>query len=468
MVATIQKSETFHSPRVDVDSRQEEPIGRRLGLAVIMAVVMPAMLLLEAWNSRSWRYKHWVLTIFVTVYGSVIYLAVSADGRTAADGWTHLQHVHLYYVGMDFATYIRELGYIMTFRIGEFDFVRDPYIHTVAYLTGGVLGTPRLFFVIIAFVYGYFFSGSVLHVLRYFSASPKSLLIIGFVVVFLLSKNVEGVNTVRTWTGMWILVYACLKYHQSRRLRYLLLMFVPPFIHFGFFLMAIPAWAVVVFGSRPLTYSVLFGLSIFMSLINPGDVSSRIAQTERGESHLDHYLVEERRGGNIIQNFQNSRARGDRPWRTARVIGVHRWALYVFVGSILVSGIYFSVMNGYQKLVFSTGLLTLTFSNSFWFLFAVSNRSWLVGVILVLAAFLMARLDPDTSRSTMRQVARYKWWFHLSLLLFVPNILFSVSHLMDYVSVFVFSLPFLVWLDPELNMSVKEFLQLLLGMRGSR
>jgi hypothetical protein len=43
--------------------------------------------------------------------------------------------------------------------------------------------------------------------------------------------------------------------------------------------------------------------------------------------------------------------------------------------------------------------------------------------------------------------------------------LYNLSILIDYISLFMFVAPFLVWIDPEMNMSVKYALQVLLGIR---
>ena len=122
-----------------------------------------------------------------------------------------------------------------------------------------------------------------------------------------------------------------------------------------------------------------------------------------------------------------------------------------------------------QKSLFSTGLLTLTLSNSVWFIFAVSNRSWILGAIFILIAFVMARTDPSTGpRISKAAPGYYTLGLHLSLLLFLPFFVYNLSILIDYISIFVFVAPFLVWVDPEMNITVKYVLQLLLGLNPNR
>jgi hypothetical protein len=110
--------------------------------------------------------------------------------------------------------------------------------------------------------------------------------------------------------------------------------------------------------------------------------------------------------------------------------------------------------------------LTLAFSNSTWFLYAVTNRSWIIGCAFVLAAFVMVRSDPATKVKLLYTAPPYyRWGLHLSLLLFLPYFLYNLSILIDYISLFMFVAPFVVWIDPEMNMSIKYVLQVLLGLR---
>ncbi|WP_372988474.1 hypothetical protein [Marinobacter sp.] len=427
---------------------------------IASSFIAPWMLLIAAWQSKSLRYRHWMLTLFVTLYGTTITIAFDPSGQ-GPDGVRHLLGVYTHYVGLGFGQFLSELWQILTFQESDAP-SKDVYKHLLSYLTGGVLGFPSLFFPIVAFVYGYFFTGSMLHVFRQFGETKLTYVFLGFAVLFFLVKNIEGVNTVRTWTGMWILVYACLKYYETKKIRYAVLMFVPPFIHLGYFIMAIPAWIVLVVGNKPRVFAILFVLSSFTTFFNPGTVTELIAVTEVGESSVRGYFREEVVTGEEI--LETGREAGLRIWLTLEMFGVQKWALNIFVYVLLLTGVYFSVMNRQQKTLFSVGLLTITLSNATWYLYAVSNRSWVVGTIFLLAAYLMARQNPSTARRLPNSNPVYKIGLHLVLLLFVPYFIYNLTILLDFPSVFMFGLPFVVWIFPEVNISIKEALQYLLGI----
>ena len=439
-----------HSRPLVVESNRSR-VKERYAAACIFAVTLPPVLLANLWKARSDGYKRLVITLFFAVYGSVMLLGIG-------DGFRHQMSVEHIYAYMSFPFFLEELWRVLTFQVTETG-VKDVYKHVTGYFFG-TLGMPRLFFPFIGAVYGYFFAGALLHILRHFKLSRINYVLLGFVIALIFLRSFEGVYTVRTWTGMWILVYACLKFHEQRKLRYLLLMLVPPFIHHAYFLMAIPAWIVAAFGARPLLYSGLFCASIFTTFLPADLITDPLVQTERGATQVGAYYREEQH--DQMASFEASRQTTNF-YNAYRSSGLQRWAPTILILALLASGIYIRYMTRYQKLVFSTGLLMLTFSNLAWFISALHNRSMIVATVLILAGFLMARLDPKTEMHFRGLPPYYQWGLHLSLLLFVPWVMFQVSYAMDRLSLFLLAFPFIVWFDPEMNMSLKEAINALLG-----
>lgn len=446
-------------PKYDVHNRQVSlDTWSRAGFIILSFLTIPALLLVQAWKTKSFRYRHYLLTAFVTAYGATITIQFDPTGQ-GSDGVRHLLSVYQHYVGLNFEQFLIELWGSVTFQA---EGPKDSYKHIISYLVGGVLGMPWLFFTVVAFVYGYFFTGSLLEIFKHVRWSRLNYVLLGFAVLMFLLKNIEGVNTVRTWTGMWVLVYACLRYYDTKRFRYILLMLMPPFIHVGYFAMILPALAVLVLGNRPLLYAGLFVLSSFTTLINPGAAVEVLSVTERGAQQVRSYYREETRSADEVIQQAGANTRW---YLTYNRAGIQKWALNVFIYTLLLGGIYFSCMNHRQKTLFSIGLMTLTLSNAAWFIYALSNRSWLIGCTFILAAFIMANSDPESRTKIVNSIkSYYKLGLHFSLLLFFPYFLYNLSVLIDYPSVFTFLAPFAVWLDPEVNMSIKEFLRMLMGI----
>lgn len=420
-------------------------------IAFVTALVAPVLLFFELARDNSRAFKHWTIVLLVTIYGSTMVI------QEAQDGYRHQLAVTLIYADMPFSMFVAELWKILTFQVTEIG-VRDVYRHVLSYLIGGVLQMPQLFFPVVALIYGYFFGGALLEVFKDFSWKRANYVILGFIVVFLLIKNVEGINTVRTWTGFWMLMYGCLKYHSTGQKKYLIWVFITPLIHVAYFAMAVPAVMVLLLGNRITLYSVLFVASSFTTFINPGDTRALLERTELGQQQARGYFRENR--AETMEVLQAQLARGDVRWyRAFERAQVHKWALNVLVYALLLAGIYQAVMTKYQQRIFSIGLLTMTMSNSVWFLYALSNRTAVIGTMFILAAYIMSRLDPNTAPAFKRSPQYYRWGIHLSLLLYFPFCLWALSTFLDFPSFFNFILPFYVWFDPEANLSVKEALR---------
>ncbi len=440
----FEQAERLASGQSRVDLR------RRYAQAVIKATLIPALLLVDLFKRRAEAEQRFLIWLFFVVFGLTFILG--------GDAVRHQWRVEEYFSQLPWPYFLDDLWRILTFRVTEYG-ARDVYNHVISYFFGAILGLPQLYIPFVAAFYGYFFAGSVVLIFRDLTFSRVNYLLIGFVILFLFMQGLAGIQTVRTWTGLWVLVYACLRYYETGQRRYLLLMFTPPLFHFGYFLMTIPAWIVLVYGSRPLLYTSLVAISSFSTLVPTQPMTELMERTERGEASVSSYRVEEQ--GDRLAQFEN-RLQQTNWYNAYRRAGIQRWAPIVLVLTLYGSGIYSRGMSTYHRRIFSVGVLTLAFSNSTWFLFAVHNRSLTIASVFILAGFLMARFQPATAKNFRGLPPYYQWGLHLSFLLWFPLLLFNISVTFDRLSLFTFFAPFLVVIDPELNMSVKEALNVLL------
>ena len=425
---------------------------RRYATAVLKACLLPPLLLIDLTKRRPENEQRFLIWLFFVVFGFTFILG--------GDAVSHQWRVETYFARLTFYEFLEDLFRILTFRVTDGG-ARDVYNHVISYLFGGVLHLPQLYIPFVAAVYGYFFAGSVVLIFRHLTWSKLNYILVAFLLFFVFLQGLQGIQTVRTWTGLWVLVYASLKYYETGQRRYLLLMFAPPFIHFGYWIMCIPAWIVLVYGSRPFLYTVLVAVSSFTAFLPAQEIKGFLAETERGAHSVAAYSVEEMRTDRFAR-FESGMQHTN--WYNAyRQAGLHRWAPIILVLTIYASGLYGRAMSFYQRRIFSIGVLTLAFSNLTWFLFAVHNRTLTIASVFILAGFLMARLDPKTAANFRSLPPYYQWGLHLSLLLWFPFFLFNVSVTLDRLGVLAFFAPFLVFIDPEMNIPVKAFLNMLLG-----
>lgn len=424
---------------------------RRYATSVLKAILLPILLLVDLTKRRPEREQRFLIWLFFVVFGFTFILG--------GDAIRHQWRMEYHFAAMTWGQFLEDLWRMLTFRVAEYG-ARDVYNHVISFVFGRALGLPGLYIPFVAAFYGYFFAGSVVLILRHMTFRKLNYVLIAFVLLFLFIQGLQGVQTVRTWTGMWVLVYACLQFYETRKLRYLVLMFTPPLFHFGYWLMAIPAWIVLVYGSRPLLYTALVAISSFTAFLPAQPMTDIIERTERGADSLVWYGVEEQ--ADRLASFETNL--GQTNWYNAyRKAGIHRWAPTVLVLVLFFSGIYSQAMTFAQRRIFSVGVFTLAFSNLTWFIYAVHNRTLVIASVFILAGFLMARFHPKTAKHFRVLPPYYQWGLHLSLLLWFPLFLFVVSVTFDRLSLFAFFAPFLVMLDPALNVSVKEALNLLLG-----
>jgi hypothetical protein len=120
-------------------------------------------------------------------------------------------------------------------------------------------------------------------------------------------------------------------------------------------------------------------------------------------------------------------------------------------------------MTSYQKRLFSIGIMTLALSNVTWFLSAVTNRSAIVGAVFVLLALVLYWKNNTKEVQSNRLIS---YGLSLSLLLFIPFYIYQLSNTLGYISFYNLLAPFAVWIEPDVNMSVRDFVKVVIGMKS--
>lgn len=429
-------------------------IGRNLVYGTMLMFVSPFFSLFYGLRSHSRKLKQWLLILFITVYGSIIIIPEGADGTR------HLENVYVHYVSLSFEQFSYELYRILTFQL-NYVTQEDAYIHILSYFTGAILGLPELFFVFVAFIYAYFFSKSMLGLFKYVPRRQLSWLFYGFALVFILLKNIEGVNTVRTWTGLWVLFYGALRYFETKEKKYLLLLLLPPMIHHGFYAMSLPVWGVALFGVYPRIFALIFALSFLAPSFSPQSLIKQLETTEVGQQGVRNYYLERQDGETIADPNQG---RNLTWYRSTQKLGVHHWGACVLAFSLIIFGTYSRRMNRLAASMFSIGLLMMAFSNLTSFLFALSNRSALIADIFLIAGLLLVWLQWDGKLPDVRFKQVQKYCLIGAFLLMVPFVVYKIADMINFISLFILATPFVPWIDPDANLSIREGIRVLLEL----
>lgn len=415
----------------------------------LVGLFSPLSMLLLGLRNSNFDYKRWALILFVTFYGSVIFLSDTNDG------FRHQQNVYNTYGNMDLGEFFSTTWDIVSFKAVE-GTKGDLFIHFISFFVGSILKAPKLFFVFVSFVYGYFYAGSIMLVARHYVVSKYSRLLFSLFALFVLWKNIEGVNTVRTWTGLWVLFYAVSHYILYRKKRYLFLIFAPPYIHFSYFLMAVPAWFVVFF-QRYVTqvgFVVVFALSFLFSF-NASKAVEYVESTELGQTRRG-YVLDETNVTFIEKRQETNERRMKGSWyQQLNQKGFHKIGFFI----IVIAAFFFatkSQSNFFEFTLLNVGMMNIALANYLSFIFAVYTRSAIIGEVFVLA-FVVVYLSKILRVKETNQARIFKRMLLIAFLFFIPFIFYKIADMIYYISIFVVAFPFIPWLESTLNVSIREF-----------
>jgi hypothetical protein len=270
-------------------------------------------------------------------------------------------------------------------------------------------------------------------------------------------RFVHDMQTVRSWTGLWILFYGALGYYETGGRRNLLIMFIPPLVHVAYFVMAIPVWVVAFLKEKKLVYIALYFLSFFTLIIPQSFLLTQLNKTQAGASKVQSYYVEEK----TTFEEQQKAVGGKNFYDAYYSLGFQFWGIQGVAITLILFGAYFNYMNKLESSLFSAGLLMKVLSNSTWFLFALSNRTDYASGLFILATVVLL----FSRRYFHFKGANFKWQKFLlgcAFLFFIPYWLYKLTEAIRYGSFFLFMFPFVPWVDSSWNEPIKAMIKYLL------
>lgn len=430
---------------------------RTLTFNVLLIFISPLLVLVNMIKTRNIRGKRFLFTALVMIYGITLPLP------KLADGFRHRQMVIDEYVGMSWSRFTDDFQKILSFEISSSS--TDVYKHVISYISGGVFEAPFLFFLIVSSIYGYFYSGAILELFKNYrnSASSKGFLFWSFVLLFFLVKNAEGIQTVRTWTGAWILFYAVFMYTKTKKIKYVILLFFPPLIHFGYFIMALPAYLVILFGNRNTLWSVIFVLSTFLNFYDPNTLSSNFKGFSLIEQKFEQYeRSEEELTGQAQLERLNQRIKQERTWyKKLQVFGYFKWTMNFLMFILIFFRIPKKFMDRLEQRLFFVGVAMLASSNILFFIFAASNRMHIIGIMFVFASIILLFLRSKEFNDYQRYHLRFRLLIFAYFFLAIPQFIYLFSFFLSQISMYFIVSPLVPVLFPETNLAIIDVIKFL-------
>jgi len=205
------------------------------GLSILLLLISPILGLFFGVKNLTWKNRKLIILLFSCIYGSLI---TYEDG---ADAGRYIDMVDRYNL-MSFSDFIDHIFSILNLEL-VYGYPTDLYVHFLAYFVGSLIGFSALFYPIVGFIYGYFYAGALEKVLKFQKKRQITIFLIFTVALFVIHRSFENMQTVRSWTGMWVLFNGVLGYFQTKNKKYLFLIAITPFFHFAYLILALPSIA---------------------------------------------------------------------------------------------------------------------------------------------------------------------------------------------------------------------------------
>ena len=412
--------------------------------------VSPVLLLWIIFKCRSEKLSRIAITLFCVAFGLTMEM-----GNSTSDGIRHIARVEYYYMDMGWSQFLSELGQIFLLK-GTPAPVFDPFIHIISFLAGGVAQQPLLLYALSGLVFGWFFSGTVLIALRNLKWAKVTYILAFVIALALLLRGIQYIQSIRMWTGMWIVLYGAFSYCIDRRKSGLVTILFAPLVHFAYLVIVPVILAAILFRKkRKLITWVFLATAVFSFDLRPATMVD-FESSELLESRASY--VKEDSDVSAFSEFA-SRAQSTSLHNAATRAGVPKIGYSLFAAVLLLSG-FTRGLRAHQKDIVFVSIAVLAFSNLSFGIPAIPGRTTLIAANSLLLAYIYVRTSSGQRRFTRTpwESGLYKFGTNVSFLFMFPMLLFSLSVITHYFSMYMFALPFLVIIDPDGNLSLKEFM----------
>jgi hypothetical protein len=421
---------------------------------LLLFIISPILGLLHGLKTKNKAYIRWSVFMFVMIYASVLHPSHLGDG---ASNFENLINNYLYLSFSDFWD-----GLMAIFAFDPMVYTNDdPYLHFLSYFVGTILNAPELFFLFVGIVYAYFYSGAMVKLLEYVNWNSKynKFYFSFFLILFLLWHNPGHMQSVRNGTGVWILIYTVISYHQTKKIKYLFLLLLTPLVHIAYLVLAIPFLVVLISNYRnPKIYFTIFMLSVLTTnFVNPDSANEFVSQTEVGRKKATGYTVDEDRAEKIEEQIEE-RSSDSRFYKTYQQYKIH----YNVLTGLIIFMFLFLRNRGFGQIentLFSYGLAGASFANFFNFNFAVFNRTWGHSSIFILVLLLIF-LSKHNLKNILFSFLKVRLPLFIFSLAFVPHILYLTSAFLNFTPVYVLMMPVVMWIEFDMGISIRGLIGL--------
>lgn len=414
---------------------------------LVLFLISPVLAVMAAMANFWHKNARITIVLFVAAFGYTLII------RPGADGYWQAMNLAEYYQLMNFEQFMHLISEIVTLKGGKHlgAHADELYVPILSYTLAQFTADASWLFLIAGLVYGYFFIRGISLVYSDMQRNWNIVLLVLFV-FFISWKNLEGINSIRNWTGAWIFFNGAYLYLKTKNLNYILLVLLAPMFHSGYLVITLPFFAYLVIGDRKYTLLAILAASYLFST-SMGFIEPYLATFELGEAKMRAYTEGDRWDPELMEEQTDDRTFHAKYYRTVADVTIQILFIYslIFLGYLKDDN-----HDPFRTRLASFSILMLAMANFSGIIPVLANRVFvnfgLFGLAYLTLHYSDLRPPPGIQRNIIYVAIP-------GILLFVFTQYSQVGNFMDFRVLFSpLSYPFLGD-DP---VSMKEFIRSLL------
>ncbi|AFU68496.1 polysaccharide/O-antigen polymerase [Psychroflexus torquis ATCC 700755] len=416
------------------------------GNLILLFLVSPLFGIIILLKSKSEKFITFFGTLFMGIVGSVYVY------RPGSDGHSHLMNAKEEYLNLSLADF-----FIQTFQLlalQQVEGAKDIYMHSISYLSASVLQAPELIHVFSGFVLGYFFTKSVLLVLKNHLTTKKGAILIGFIVLFLFIRSVGALNSIRMWTGMWVFFYGTYSFALTKEKKYLFIILFSIIVHFSYVVFIIPAAFAYLLRYRKYILISVYIISFFASL-SFTSIESYLPQTSLVENQTQSNVIASEADAERYSERNDKQETGSQNFYKRYGPGFYQ--TFNIVGLTLILLFFYLNKRADPNLIslISVGIGIYTLANFLDFSPSIQGRAKMIASLFILAAAIHLQLTLKSCNWSRKSISCLNKGLSLFLIFSIPMFLFQVSYLLENFSLFSVFLPQVSWFLGDDDFSIR-------------
>lgn len=420
----------------------------------LLFFLSPFLGLFYGLKSLNDRGKLIIFSVFGFFYGLLIQYK---EGNDAA---SHAAKIESYtYFG--FEEFVHGLRDIFTLT-PSVNAPADPYLHFLLGISGSFFSSKIVLFSIVGAIYGYFYGSALLKIIKIPQGQRISLMVFSLIFLFVIHRSFESMQTIRSWTGMWVLFNGVAGYYSTKEKRYILLMLFSSFFHLMYAFISLPALIFLIL--KRVSPKIIIGIYVLSFAVNVNTLTlvETASQNDLAKSKLASYYRIDQYSGEEFDPIALRQESSNAVWyaKYGKTTSVYTGATYFFFFLIVFGYFSKNKLTELEYGLLGTGILLASLSNFLSFAFALYSRTMANATTYILAVMVLLALRKGFDNTQFSFWKRSLGW--VGVIIFIPKIIYFLSDFMYRTSFFLISTPFLGFLGDDFNLSIRDLIDIII------